>query len=830
MVFTCELSAVSLPTRERAAAKAKHRVSKQGQPAAPVTTQTKRTRRAVAPTLASTRQPRRSRTELTYTNKEGELVVNSVNRRDNEEPNNQDVPFLPGQEDLQHKDDEGSMTEPEDISPGMQALLGYSVMGPGDVGFDMEHEDGTEDRDDMEDDDDDAEGEDDIGFNGANLGNTPMVAFTRLPDDLAVTSSFNTPLGFGTGFGMASGFGTASGFGMASGFGTASSFAGTSNFSATSNNLDATFVETNKGPFGYSQAPGGMDFTGGIDPDELQALFGGLNQFNLNDSASGDSFLPSTSTPSSHFQNFGAMLRDAAPPMHDHPPATTQPTGELNHGLTDTPMDYLTDLPSHSDIATPLGSAGAPALSLHSSLRNCTPGLGQGSSSPYGATQPLPPASPLLPAHRALSRGGTPCPPNRPRPLATTRGESPILSRSCAGTPRFSRHSLLGAPTRGNTQALVLAIRNNSRTSAPQSGAPSPTISVSNPTSPRRAASQAPGTPASFTTTPLRHSNSLPDLTSINTQELTEQDLDPLGADSEPSTSANNSAYTVGQTVPAVQDIKRKVIEHYKLTSRNRRDRHIPTDTPLLANGLPRVRSLQEEEKKFRMLIEYFLLYQMVNTQAWLTDPAATLDKAMEYGEELMGKPRQDIIVTAGFEALVLSKLSNLRSDALRNVCNTVSRALDVYSGDEEKTTMLMTSDIFIYRDLNKTRDQMFRADVILELCTRDSPSERAFLESLYGNIRDRTATQGLPVAAIAFAATMVYFVLDKFNRHVQHLRFDDQGYKQHWQRFMRNLVALPHLGALRKDLLLRIKQEHLRHWPADRLPDQGTTGLQLAW
>ncbi|KAG8731869.1 hypothetical protein FRC10_001394 [Ceratobasidium sp. 414] len=889
MVFNRELSAVSLPTRERAAAKAKLRASKHSQPAAhgqpaapgqpataaPTVTRT-RVRRAVPPTLASTR-PRRSRTELTFTNKDGELIVNSVNRRDNEEPRTLSVPFLPGQEDLQRKDDEGSMTEPEDIPPDMMDLLGYSAMDGDGAGDDME------DGDDMEggDDDDDAEGEDDVGFNNADfagdagMGTEPAyshIPSTGLLDNLGVTSNVSTT----SNFGVTSNFSETSNFSATSNSGTTSNFSAisnpgtTSNFSTTSNDFNTTSVEPNEGPFNYSQAPGSMDFISGIDQEELQALFGGLGQFSLNDSTLGDVFLTSTNTLAINFQNFSAVLPDTAPSMHDHSPTIAQLAAEPNFDLTDTPMDFSPALPTRSETPDLLGHAGAPSVSLQSSLCDRTPGLQQTLPSPYRVTRPLPPASPSLLAHRTISRAGTPCPPNQPRPLATTRGESPILSRT--GTPRFSRHSPLRAPTRGSTQALVSAIRSNSHLLALQSGASSPATSTSNPISPYRSASQVLNIPALSAPTPLRRTTSLPDLTSDHTQPLIEQDLNPSAEtpaqDSEPSTSANNFSSAIGQPVPAVQDIKRNILDHYQLTSRIRRDRHIPADTPLLANGLPRMGSLTEEEKKFIMLIEHFLLYRMVSTQAWLDDPVEALDKAMEYGEGLMRKSKEDIIMTAGFRELVLSKFSNLRSDALRNVYQTVSRILDVVSGDKQKTEMLMGNDLFIYRDHNKIRAEMFRADVILEvlldvffrsgkklglvfileLCALDGPSERASLSS-YGKLRDQTATRGVPVAAISFAATMIYFVLDKMNRNVKKLRFDDQGYKQHWQRYMRNLVTLPHLGTLRDDLLDRIKQvldciyfsfpdtnvntmcrqEHLRHWPADELDDEAT-GLQLAW
>ncbi|KAG8707270.1 hypothetical protein FRC09_001929 [Ceratobasidium sp. 395] len=141
MDFRRELSTVSLPTRERDAAKAKYKElnakqqGKVGTAAKPTTRKPRTKAPAPAPTLASKRQPRANRKEFTFAKRRGGLTMQGVLRHDNEEPVVPAVPYLPGQEDLPHfdEDDDAEMTEPEDVSPEMAGLLGNDNLYGGDI-------------------------------------------------------------------------------------------------------------------------------------------------------------------------------------------------------------------------------------------------------------------------------------------------------------------------------------------------------------------------------------------------------------------------------------------------------------------------------------------------------------------------------------------------------------------------------------------------------------------------------------------------------------------------------------------------------------------------
>ncbi|KAG9103787.1 hypothetical protein FRC07_009922, partial [Ceratobasidium sp. 392] len=139
MSFARELSIVSLPTRERDAAKAKLKAMRQGTAGTTATTTARKTRNKAPPpaaTLASTRSIRDNRTKITFSKSQGGLKMNGVNRHDDVEPSIPAVPYLPGQEDIPHydeEDDDADGTEPEDISPEMEGLLDHGNIYGGDI-------------------------------------------------------------------------------------------------------------------------------------------------------------------------------------------------------------------------------------------------------------------------------------------------------------------------------------------------------------------------------------------------------------------------------------------------------------------------------------------------------------------------------------------------------------------------------------------------------------------------------------------------------------------------------------------------------------------------
>ncbi|QRV99073.1 hypothetical protein RhiJN_27092 [Ceratobasidium sp. AG-Ba] len=455
---------------------------------------------------------------------------------------------------------------------------------------------------------------------------------------------------------------------------------------------------------------------------------------------------------------------------------------------------------------SPALCAVSPALHAGSpSLRAVSPSIPSGSPGiTTSSTRNLQPSSPSPVSRRTssshshryspLGLGGTPAR-AQSRALSSTRSEVPILMQ----TPIQQRRSILHTQTLVSTARVNAAYNTIDNTSTYTENAASPQSTAD----------------ALATTDP-----------------------------SSPTPNTNIPLVDVRQSIPLVQDIERNIIQHYQLTSRVRKVRRLPLNDPLLPNGLPRAGALSDGERRLMQLIEFHLLYRMLTFEAWFNDSQLALEKAMLYGEKLLGKPKGDVIVVDNFELSALSKLSSLRSDCLQYIFPTVSRLLNVVMGNHLKATGLMSGDAFLYRDQQPNSDTKFRCEVvaevlldiffrlskkiglpfILELC---APDDRAECASWHKQLRDWTATKGLSVAAIAFAAATIYYTLDKMARNATKLHFNDQGYKRYYDQYFRDLVKLPHLGVLRNELLDRIKQEHLQYWPAADI-DEETAELDL--
>ncbi|KAG8707271.1 hypothetical protein FRC09_001930 [Ceratobasidium sp. 395] len=385
-----------------------------------------------------------------------------------------------------------------------------------------------------------------------------------------------------------------------------------------------------------------------------------------------------------------------------------------------------------------LASHSVPGLRTPSTQRTSSPALRAASPALHAMSPAL---RAMSPAPRAMSPARSH--PSSPSP-ASTRGEVPILSRT---GPGYERRSV------SQTRVLVDATRINAAYNSPYN-------------SPNDA------TPYAGVETEIQAAR-------VPT----------------PTPNANPPPINHRRRIPLVQDVERNVLLHFQLTSRTRQVRRLPSDNPLLPNGLPRAGALSEDERKFMQLIEFHLLFEMLTFEAWLSDPRGALEKAMQYGEKMMGKSRDTIVVVENFDLLALGKCSSLRSDCLKTVFSTVSRMLDVVMGDEAKATSLMGDNLILYPNQQINPSKQYLCDLIpevlvgiffdsskeiglpfiIEICT---PADRVECGSWHKQLHDRTATRGLSVAAIAFAATTIYYTLDKMARNLKKLHFNDQGYK----------------------------------------------------
>ncbi|KAG9077828.1 hypothetical protein FRC06_008684 [Ceratobasidium sp. 370] len=85
--------------------------------------------------------------------------------------------------------------------------------------------------------------------------------------------------------------------------------------------------------------------------------------------------------------------------------------------------------------------------------------------------------------------------------------------------------------------------------------------------------------------------------------------------------------------------------------------------------------------------------------------------------------------------------------------------------------------------------------------------------------LRDQTARKGVPPGLLTFAATQMYWALERLYMGTK-LNFDEQHYRAVWDRYFRALIKLPHLGRLRVDMLDRLKEYYMVHWPAGELDE----------
>ncbi|QRV88929.1 hypothetical protein RhiJN_22462 [Ceratobasidium sp. AG-Ba] len=786
MDFRRELSTVSLPTRERAAAKSKFKELTSGQQSQVSTTSknTKQKRRTKVPppTLASTRQPRTRRAELTFKKRKGGLVMQGVLRHDDNEPSVPPVPYLPGQEDIPHFDEDvdadagadadvdvdadinadADLTEEEEISPEMAELLGRTDICDEDI---------------------------DTGEAGSAY---PIEDTEMQHGDLIAGNDFS---------------------------------------------LGAP--RTRQALFGYSEYElGKTDFLGNVSPDDVAVLFGGLNSLNTLDSTENSFF---DSANNSAFA-LPALIdnRFNSEPTPDLSLANA--TADTNLGLSSTSHHVLPPFVpnfSHS-LPTPPNLSPAVPLRATSPIQRTasaamTPALRAMSPALRAMSPALRAVSPSLRAVSPSLRSGSPGATASPAQNLHPSSPSPVSRHaSSLQSHRYSPLGLGGTPARPQSRAL-----SSTRSEVP--------VLMQTPTQRHRTTSQ---TQALVSTTRANATYNTID----NTLTYTENETSSRSTagtlattdSSAPTPNTNPPPVDVRQSIPLVQDIERNIVQHYQLTSRIRQVRRFPLDNPLLPNGLPRAGALSESERKLMQLIEFHLLYRMLTFEAWFNDSQLALEKAVLYGEKLLGKPKDDIIVIDNFELSALSKLSSLRSDCLQYIFPTVSRILKVVAGNRLEATGLMSGDAFLYVDQKPDPDTKFRCEVvaevlldiffrsskkiglpfILELC---APDDRAECASWHKQLRDRTATQGLSVGAIAFAATTIYYTLDKMARNVTKLHFNDQGYKRYYEQYFRDLVKLPHLGVLRNELLDKIKREHLRYWPAADI-DEETAELDLAW
>ncbi|KAG9078216.1 hypothetical protein FRC06_008487 [Ceratobasidium sp. 370] len=220
----------------------------------------------------------------------------------------------------------------------------------------------------------------------------------------------------------------------------------------------------------------------------------------------------------------------------------------------------------------------------------------------------------------------------------------------------------------------------------------------------------------------------------------------------------------------------------------------------------------------------------------WPEDREAALLAAQQYATNMTGIAGNDVF-TERFLDTVFYKTSGNRGNSLMRIEVMMEQELAVMAVDKPEIHQLMSHDQFLYPNFNRDPTQYFHVGIldaalkiiffksaktlglafIEELCQPDNPEKCAHW---HRKLRDQTARRGVPPGAIAFAATQMYWALEKMYLGMN-IHFDKQRFRGVWERYFCALIKLPHLGQLRIDLLDGLKEYYMDHWPSEEQDDE---------
>ncbi|KAG8777228.1 hypothetical protein FRC12_000490 [Ceratobasidium sp. 428] len=781
-----ESSVVSLPPRERALAKRRAKAMRHGISPSLVGKSSKVTKRkakaAPAPTLASTRK-RRAAADFAYLNRPDGFHVKRVVRRPGTPERAPPVPYLPGQEDIPPSDTE-SDSEPEDTTPELTGTVGSNEPN---CSFNVVTEaDDTTIPSDYDLLDYDAEGEDedeDVCMEGITYSN--YLASTAN----GRTHGTDTPA-----------------LGEQAGFGGEQAWAAG----------DPTF--------GSSQS---LNLLANTSDEDVIALFGGLDELRLDNSFSGG--LSNGMHDPSVWEPF-AMNELSAAVNSLEASASVPCLPSLSANLlgidrpTQPPITTSPQPPSRIPTPAPwiIGAQPqTPNLRLPSTPRH------QSTPLPVSISRPAPPS---FTPHTGPSRGSNV--PGQARPRLTT-SERAAQARLQAR----SRHIPLPPPARSADEYL---------TRFPLERGTSPVLEPS----------------------PLRVSLSVPDFLHSDDSDGEDGELGSVYGSSRPPTPITLEETDIGldesspvqatrpycraskwdnprktsqhrsagklRRIPTNAELKFNARRHLKLNRRKNRGRHshpIPAaETSGHNRGILRAGALSVDQRIAMAPMEYHVHKDIVFLNPWPEDRDVFLESAKEYAIDMTGICDPEVY-TPIFMDTVFYRTSANRGNSLPRVECLIEPEYAVRIVDKPELYQLMANDQFLYPTMDRKPEQyfcvralgavltaiLFKSSKVLalvfmaELCAPDDPVK---CKSWHSQLRDRTALSGVPPGAIAFAATQLYWALEKMYLGTA-VHFDEQHYRGVWERYFRILLKLPHLGQLRIDLLDQLKEYYMETWPA---------------
>ncbi|KAG9080622.1 hypothetical protein FRC06_006337, partial [Ceratobasidium sp. 370] len=573
------------------------------------------------------------------------------------------------------------------------------------------------------------------------------------------------------------------------------------------------------------------DLIGNASEEDLQALFGGLNDFPAGFSADFPTDFPVDSTISTS-QGLGANIQQPE----------VFAMGQL-HAAVDNLEAFGSLQDNH--VASHLAPPPAPVPVDH-------------------LLQPLPtPRSSLV----AASQTATPapaldCPLGLPSPVACPSPLSCHVNQSaaapCLGTP-IDLVSTHRAPDQHPSTRDLVATAQSAR---------SPSLALPPPPIP-----SADFGPELLRRPPLRRSLNIPDFlrdedgNSSPDENRTRpptpvalEDTD-VGLDessSPPVTQARTRAVRLFNfrvthrrssssppRILTVLDLQVNAAKVYRPNHQRSCHRQPTTTQPARRRNILSSGELTSDQRAVIMQMEFHVLKDIVTRTPWPTviERDRYMRDAEMYAMSQTGVYGNQVF-TLGLSDTVFSRMPGGRSGSLAKIQCMMEHEFDISSGNKKPIFQLMDKDQFLFPDGDRDPSMYFfvnafgcALEIILFKCSK--PIGLAFMEELcqpddpercanwHCKLRDRSACKGLPPGLLALAATQMYWALEKMYMNST-VHFDETHYRGVWECYFRVLLKLPHLSRLRTDMLDRIKEYYMAHWPVQE-PDSDNESFP-AW
>ncbi|KAG8732071.1 hypothetical protein FRC10_001257, partial [Ceratobasidium sp. 414] len=251
--------------------------------------------------------------------------------------------------------------------------------------------------------------------------------------------------------------------------------------------------------------------------------------------------------------------------------------------------------------------------------------------------------------------------------------------------------------------------------------------------------------------------------------------------------------------------------------------------------------ALTPDQQSVASPMEYSVLKDIICDNPWPEDRDAFLRAAQEYATNVTGISGADVY-THRFLDTIFYRTSGNRGNSLSKIEVMMEQEFTITTVDKPELYQLMNKDQFLYPTADWDPSQYFcvgalgaALEIILfksaktvglvfmeEFCQPDDAEKCAHW---HRKLRDRTAHKGVSPGAIAFAATQMYWALEKLYLGTN-IHFEEGHFRGIWERYVRALIKLPHLGQLRIDLLDRLKEYYMDHWPSDERDEDDNSFL----